>query len=140
MVLHSGEEVLEAFCCSVQESLQEGLLVGQQAAGHAVLIDVTAAVGPAAPAHVLPGAGGVHVTAAVHQQVAALTHVAQLIGQQGLALDGVPTLGHRLAAAVPQVEADLPGDAVVRVPDLQEGAVPDRPLFLFQRAGEEVDE
>jgi len=51
-------------------------LVGLQAAGHAVLVHAAAAVGQAAPTQVAPAARRVDVAAAVHQQVAALTHVA----------------------------------------------------------------
>lgn len=112
MVLHSGEEVLETFSRSIQETLEERLLIGLKAAGHAVLVDAAAAICQAAFTDVLPGAGSVNITASVHQQVFPLTNVTQLVREQRLALDGVSALGD-LPAAVSQVEADFPGDAVV---------------------------
>lgn len=139
VVLYRREEVLEPVSCPVQETLQQRLLVRLQTAGHTVLVDTAAAVVQAALTDVLSGTGGVDIAAAVHQQVLPLTDVAQLIGEQRLALDGVPALSD-LPAAVAQVKTDLPRNAVVGVPGLQEGAVPYGPLLLFQGAGEEVDQ
>lgn len=112
MILHSGEEILETFSCTIQETLEQRLLIGLEAAGHAVLVDAAAAVGQAALTDVLSGAGGVDVAAAINQQVFPLTHITQFIGEQRLALNGVPALSD-LPAAVAQVKADFPGDAVV---------------------------
>ena len=50
-------------------------LVWLQAAGHAELVDVTAAVCQAAFTQVLSGAGSKHVATAVHLQVFPLAHV-----------------------------------------------------------------
>lgn len=66
MILHGGEEILETFSCTIQEALKERLLIRLEAARHAILIDATAAVGQAALTDVLPGAGRIDVTAAVH--------------------------------------------------------------------------
>lgn len=52
-----------------------GYLIWLEAARHAVLIDATAAVGQAAFTNVLPGAGSIHVAAAVNQQVFSLADV-----------------------------------------------------------------
>lgn len=114
MILHSSEEILETFSCTIEEALEERLLIGLEAARNAIFIDATAAVGQAAFADVLSGAGSVDVTAAVDQQVFPLAHVTQFVRKQRLALDGVPALSD-LSAAVAQVEADFPGDAVIRI-------------------------
>lgn len=114
MILHSSEEILETFSGSVQEALEERLLIWLEAARHAILVDATAAVCQAAFTDVLPGAGSVDVTAAVHQQVLSLADVTQLVREQRLALDGVSALSD-LSAAVAQVETDFPGDAMVRI-------------------------
>lgn len=106
------------------------MLVRLQATGHTEFIDVAAAVSQAAFTQVLSGVGGVHIAATVHKQILPLADITQLICEQCLALDGVPALGD-LAAAVAQVEADLPWDAVVRVSDLKKSAVPYGPLLLF---------
>lgn len=106
------------------------MLVRLQAAGHTEFIDVAAAVSQAAFTQVLPRAGGVHITATIHEQILPLADITQLIREQCLALDGVPALGD-LAAAVAQVEADFPWDAVVRVSRLKKSAVPYDPLLLF---------
>lgn len=50
-------------------------LIRLEAARHAILIDATAAVGEAAFTNVLPGAGGIDVTAAINQQVLSLAHI-----------------------------------------------------------------
>lgn len=139
VVLHGSEQVLEALCCPIEEPLQEGLLVGLQAAGHAVFVDAAAAVEEAAFAHVLPGARGVDVTAPVHQQVLSFTDVTQFIREKRLSLNRVPTLRY-LPAAVAQIEPNLPCNAVLGVPSLQQGAITYCPLLLFQGAGQKVDQ
>lgn len=68
-------------------------------------------------------------TAACRRRVSSLT---QFVRQQRLALDGVSALTD-LPAAVAQIEADFPWNAVVRVSDLQERAVSYRPLLLRQK-------
>lgn len=139
--------------CCLGEATDD--LIWLQAAGHAVLIDAAAAVGQAALTDVLPAVGRVDVAAAVNQQVLPLAHVTcwdvhrdedkrvalvareaptlspltQLVCQQRLALDGVSALGH-LPAAVAQIEPDFPGNTVIRVSNLQECAIPYRPLLL----------
>lgn len=50
-------------------------LVRLEAARHAILIDVTAAIGQAAFTNVLSGAGSVDVTAAINKQVLPLTDI-----------------------------------------------------------------
>lgn len=55
---------------------QSRYLIRLEAARHAVLVDAAAAIGEAAFTNVLPGAGSVDVTAAVHQQVFSLADVA----------------------------------------------------------------
>jgi len=76
VIFDSHEKVLERHGCPVEEALQEKLLAGLQAAGHAVLVGAAAAMGQAAVTAVLLGAGDVDVTAAVHQQVLPFTNVA----------------------------------------------------------------
>lgn len=112
MILHSSEEILETFSCTIQEALKERLLIRLEAARHAILIDATATIGQAAFTNVLSGAGSIDVTAAVNQQVFSLADVTKFVCKQRLALDGVSALSE-LPAAVPQVETDFPGDAVV---------------------------
>lgn len=112
MILHSGEEILKAFRCTIQEALKERLLIGLEAARHAILIDATAAVGQAAFTNVLSAAGSVDITAAINQQVFSLADITELVCEQCLALDGVSALSD-LSAAVAQVETDFPGYAVV---------------------------
>lgn len=75
MILDCHEEVLECHSCPVEEALQEKLLVGLQAAGHAVLVRAAAAVGQAAITAVPLGARDVDVTAAIHQQSLPFTNV-----------------------------------------------------------------
>lgn len=75
MIFDGHEEVLECHSCPVEEALQEKLLVGLQAAGDAVLVSATAAVGQAAVTAVLLGARGVDVTAAIHQQILPFTNI-----------------------------------------------------------------
>lgn len=75
MILHSSEEILETFSCTIQEALEERLLIGLEATGHAILIDAAAAVGQAAFTDVLSGAGSVDVTAAINQQVFPLADI-----------------------------------------------------------------
>lgn len=139
MVLDSCEEILKAFCCSIQEALQKLLLVWLQAAGNAVLIHTAAAIGQAALAEVLAGAGVIDITAAVHQQILPLTDKTQLVCEENLALDGVPTLVD-LTAAVSQVKVHFPVNAVVGVPGLQKDPVSYSPLLLLEGAGQEVNE
>lgn len=67
MILHSSEEILETFSCSIQEVLEQRLLIRLETTGHAVLIDATAAIGQAAFTEVLPGGGCIDVAAAVNQ-------------------------------------------------------------------------
>lgn len=112
MILHGSEEILETFSCTIQEALEERLLIRLEAARHAILVDAAAAVGQAAFTNVLSGAGSIDVTAAIHQQVFPLTDVTKFVCEQRLALDGVSALSN-LSAAVAQVETDFPGDAVV---------------------------
>lgn len=75
-IFHCHEEVLESHSCPVQETLQEMLLAGLQAAGHTVLIHTAAAIGKAAVTAVQLCTGHVDVTAAIDQQVLPLTDVA----------------------------------------------------------------
>lgn len=75
VIFHCHEEVLERHGCPVEEALQEELLVGLQAAGHAVLVGAAAAVGQAAVAAVLLCAGDADITAAVGQQILPFTDV-----------------------------------------------------------------
>lgn len=75
MIFDSHEEVLECHGCPIEEALQEKLLAGLQAAGHAVLVGAAAAVGQAAVTAVLLCARDVDVTAAVHQQILPFTNV-----------------------------------------------------------------
>lgn len=112
MVLDSGEEVLETFSCSIQKAFEEQLLIRLKATGHAVLIDATAAIGQAAFTYILPGARCINITASVYQQVIPLANITEFVCEQCLALNGVPALGD-LPAAVSQVEADFPGNAVI---------------------------
>lgn len=79
MILHSSEEILETFSCTIEEALEERLLIGLEAARNAIFIDATAAVGQAAFTDVLSGAGSVDVTAAVNQQVFPLADVTQFV-------------------------------------------------------------
>lgn len=81
MILNGSEEILETFSCTVQEALQERLLIRLKAARHAILVDAAAAIGEAAFTNVLPGAGSVDVTAAVHQQVFSLADVAKFVSE-----------------------------------------------------------
>lgn len=117
VILHSSEEILETFSCTIQEALKERLLIGLEAARHAILINATAAVGQAAFTNVLSGAGSIDVTAAVNQQVFSLADVTKFVCEQRLALDGVSALSD-LSAAVAEVETDFPGDAMVRISNL----------------------
>jgi len=112
MILHSGEEILKAFGCAIQEALKERLLIRLEAARHAILIDATAAVGQAAFTNVLSGAGSIDVAATINQQVFSLTDITEFVCDQCLALDGVSTLSD-LSAAVAKVKTDFPGDAMV---------------------------
>lgn len=117
MILHGGEQVLKAFCSTIQEALKERLLIGLEAARNAVLVDAAAAVGQAAFTNVLSATGSVDVAAAINQQVFSLADVTELVCEQRLALDGVSALSD-LSAAVAQVETDFPGDAMVRISNL----------------------
>lgn len=112
MILHRSEEILETFSRSIQEALEERLLIRLEAARHAILVDATAAICQTAFTDVLSGAGSVDVTAAVNQQVFSLADITQFVCEQRLALDGVSALSD-LSAAVAQVETDFPGDAMV---------------------------
>lgn len=93
VVLHGGEEVLETVRRPTQKALQQRLFIRLEAAGHAVLVDVTAAIGEATLTYVLRRAGGVHIATAVDEDVLSVADVAELVREKGLALDGVPTLG-----------------------------------------------
>lgn len=114
MILHSSEEILETFSCTIQEALEERLLIRLEAARHAILIDATAAIGQAAFTYELSRAGCIDITAAINQQVLPLADVTKFICEQCLALDGVPALGY-LSAAVAEVETDFPGDTMVGI-------------------------
>lgn len=87
MILHSSEEILETFSCTIQETLEQRLLIRLEAARHAILIDAAAAVGQAAFTDVLSGAGSVDVTTAINQQVFSLTDITKFICEQSLALN-----------------------------------------------------
>lgn len=114
-------------------------LIGLETAWHAILIDATASIGQATFTYVLSGAGSIDVTAAINEQVFSLTDIScktlilvtgyircvitvwwwvidllltKFVCKQCLALDGISTLSD-LSAAVPQVKADFPGDAMI---------------------------
>lgn len=87
MILHSGEEILETFSCTIQETLEQRLLIRLEAARHAIFIDAAAAVGQAAFTNILSGAGSIDVTAAINQQVFSLTDITKFICEQCLALN-----------------------------------------------------
>lgn len=139
VILDRREQIPESIRRSVKEALQQRLLVGLEAAGHAVLVDAAAAVGQTALTHVLTGARSIHITATVHQQVLSLTHITEFVSEEVLPLDGVPALAD-LSAAVSQVKLHSPGDGLIRVPGLQQAAVPHTALLLFQCAAQEVNQ
>lgn len=112
MILHSSEEILETLSRTIQEALEERLLIRLETARYAILIDAAAAICQTAFANVLSGAGSIDVAAAVNQQVFSLTDITKFICEQCLALDGVSALSD-LSTAVAQVEADFPRDAMV---------------------------
>lgn len=92
VVFNCHEEVLEGHSCPVEEALQEKLLAGLQAAGDAVLVGFTAAIGQAPITAVLLCAGDADVATAIRQQVLPLADIAQLISEEVFSLDGVPAL------------------------------------------------
>lgn len=112
MILDSSEKILETFSCTIQEALKKKLLIGLETAWHAILIDATASIGQATFTNVLSGAGSIDVTAAINEQVFSLADISKFVCKQCLALDGISTLSD-LSAAVPQVKADFPGDAMI---------------------------
>ena len=64
-----------AIGCSTTRVPQFEYLIRLEAAGHTVLVDVTAAIGQTTFTDVLSGAQSVDITATVHQQLLPLTHI-----------------------------------------------------------------
>lgn len=64
-----------AIGCSTTRVSQFEYLIRLEAAGHTVLVDVTAAVGQTTFTDVPSGAQSVDITATVHQQILPLTHI-----------------------------------------------------------------
>lgn len=87
MIFYSGEEIMKAFCCSIQEAFKQRLLVRLKAAGDTVFIYTATTISEAALADVLPGAGSIDITASIDQQIFSITDISKFICEQYFALN-----------------------------------------------------
>lgn len=87
MIFYCSEEIMKAFCCSIQEAFKQRLLIRLKAARHTIFIYIATAIGETAFADVLPGAWSINITASIDQQIFPITNISKFICEQYFALN-----------------------------------------------------